>query len=39
MTQYKSLSLESHVSRGWGQFFHPEFGQVLAIVPPQQPSA
>jgi len=36
LTQYKSLSLESHVSRGWGRFFHPEFGHSLAIASPQQ---
>jgi glucose-1-phosphate adenylyltransferase len=36
LTQYKSLSLESHVSRDWGRFFHPEFGQSLAIASAQQ---
>jgi glucose-1-phosphate adenylyltransferase len=36
LTQYKSLSLESHVTQGWGRFFHPEFGQWLAIASPQQ---
>jgi glucose-1-phosphate adenylyltransferase len=36
LTQYKSLSLESHVNRGWGRFFHPEFGQSLAVASPQQ---
>ena len=36
LTQYKSLSLESHISRGWGRFFHPEFGQSLEIASPQQ---
>ena len=36
LTQYKSLSLESHVSRGWGRFFHHEFGHSLAIASPQQ---
>jgi glucose-1-phosphate adenylyltransferase len=36
LTQYKSLSLEAHVTRGWGRFFHPEFGQWLAIGSPQQ---
>src|SRR5262249_30994022 len=35
LTQYKSLSLESHVIHGWSRFFHPEFGQSLAIAPPQ----
>src|SRR5262245_65217482 len=36
LTQYKSLSLESHVIQGWGRFFHPEFGQWLVIAAPQQ---
>jgi glucose-1-phosphate adenylyltransferase len=36
LTQYKSLSLESHVSRSWNRFFHPEFGQSLEIASPQQ---
>jgi glucose-1-phosphate adenylyltransferase len=36
LTQYKSLSLQSHISRGWSRFFHPEFGQSLAIASPQQ---
>ena len=36
LTQYKSLSLESHLIQGWGRFFHPEFGQWLAIGSPQQ---
>jgi glucose-1-phosphate adenylyltransferase len=36
LTQYKSLSLEAHVNRGWSRFFHPEFGQWLAIGSPQQ---
>lgn len=36
LTQYKSLSLESHVIQGWGRFFHPEFSQWLAIGSPQQ---
>src|SRR5947209_4324177 len=36
LTQYKSLSLEQHVSQGWGRFFHPEFGQWLAVASPQQ---
>ena len=36
LTQYKSLSLEAHVSRSWSRFFHPEFGQALEIASPQQ---
>ena len=36
LTQYKSLSLERHIGQGWGRFFHPEFGQWLAVASPQQ---
>lgn len=36
LTQYKSLSLEHHVTQGWGRFFHPEFGQWLTVAAPQQ---
>src|SRR2546423_10063267 len=36
VTQYKSLSLESHVTQAWSRFFHPEFGQWLVIASPQQ---
>jgi glucose-1-phosphate adenylyltransferase len=36
LAQYKSLSLEQHVSQGWGRFFHPEFGQWLTVASPQQ---
>jgi glucose-1-phosphate adenylyltransferase len=36
LTQYKSLSLEHHIAQGWGRFFHPEFGQWLAVASPQQ---
>ncbi len=36
LTQYKSLSLERHISQGWGRFFHPEFGHWLDVAPPQQ---
>ncbi|MBP3959853.1 NTP transferase domain-containing protein [Gemmata sp. G18] len=36
LTQYKSLSLEHHVTQGWSRFFHPEFRQSLTIAPPQQ---
>src|SRR5256714_15371913 len=35
VTQYKSLSLESHVTQAWSRFFHPEFGQWLVIAFPQ----
>ena len=36
LTQYKSLSLESHITRAWARFYHPEFGQSLEIASPQQ---
>jgi glucose-1-phosphate adenylyltransferase len=36
LTQYKSLSLERHISQGWRRFFHPEFGHSLDIASPQQ---
>ncbi len=36
LTQYKSFSLERHISQGWGRFFHPEFGHWLDVAPPQQ---
>ena len=39
LTQYKSLSLERHVTLGWGRFFHREFGHWLDVVPPQHRAA
>jgi glucose-1-phosphate adenylyltransferase len=36
LTQYKSLSLERHITQGWSRFFHPEFGHWLDIASPQQ---
>src|SRR5260370_11910727 len=36
LTQYKCLSLESHLIQGWGRLCHPECGQWLAIGSPQQ---
>src|SRR5207253_1774624 len=36
LPQYKSLSLEQHISQGWGRFFHPEFGHRLDVASPQQ---
>src|SRR5262249_53289222 len=36
LTQYKSLSLERHISQCWRRFFHPEFGHSLDIASPQQ---
>jgi len=35
LSQYKSLSLERHVTLGWARFFHREFGHWLDVVPPQ----
>jgi glucose-1-phosphate adenylyltransferase len=36
LTQYKSLSLDRHITLGWTKFFHREFGYGLDIVPAQQ---
>lgn len=36
LPQYKSLSLERHITQGWARFFHPEFGHWLDIASPQQ---
>jgi len=36
LTQYKSFSLERHVTLGWNPVFNnPEIGRILAILPPQ----
>ena len=36
LTQYKSLSLDRHLSRGWSPIFCQETGEFLELVPPQQ---
>ncbi|HVK08465.1 MAG TPA: sugar phosphate nucleotidyltransferase, partial [Gemmataceae bacterium] len=36
LTQYKSLSLDRHITQGWSRFFHPEFAQRLTVASPQQ---
>ena len=36
LTQYKAMSLDRHVNRGWRHLFNPELGDFLDIVPPQQ---
>ncbi len=35
LTQYKSLSLERHISTAWN-LFHRELGSFIDVVPPQQ---
>ncbi|MBF0329651.1 MAG: glucose-1-phosphate adenylyltransferase [Nitrospirae bacterium] len=35
-TQYKSLSLDRHLSLGWEHLFSPELGEIIINVPPQQ---
>ncbi len=35
LTQYKSLSLERHIHRGWA-IFSPAVGEFITTVPPQQ---
>ncbi len=36
LTQYKAMSLDRQINQGWRQFFVPELGEFLDIVPPQQ---
>jgi glucose-1-phosphate adenylyltransferase len=37
LTQYKSFSLDRHITLGWSSFFNnPELGQFIHILPPQQ---
>ena len=36
LTQYKALSLERHISRGWSGLFCHELGEFATVVPPQQ---
>lgn len=35
LTQYKSISLNRHLLRGWN-FFRPELDEFIEIIPPQQ---
>lgn len=35
-TQYKSLSLDRHLSLGWEHLLSPELGEIIINVPPQQ---
>ncbi len=35
LTQYRSVSLDRHISRGWS-IFNPELGEFIECVPPQQ---
>lgn len=36
MTQYKSMSLDRHVVRGWSRYYCRDMGEFIDIVPPQQ---
>ncbi len=36
LTQYKAMSLDRHISRGWRNYFCRELGEFIDIVPPQQ---
>lgn len=36
LTQYKALSLERHIYRGWSGLFCHELGEFATVVPPQQ---
>ena len=35
LTQYKAMSLDRHITMGWG-FLCPELGEYIQVVPPQQ---
>jgi len=35
LTQYRSLSLQRHLSQGWS-FLHYELGEFIDVIPPQQ---
>ena len=36
LTQYKAMSLDRHITRGWSRFFCRDFGEFIDVVPPQQ---
>ncbi|MBI84176.1 MAG: glucose-1-phosphate adenylyltransferase [Planctomycetaceae bacterium] len=36
LTQYKAMSLDRHINRGWRRFFCRELGEFIDVVPPQQ---
>ena len=36
LTQYKAMSLDRHIARGWSRFFCRDFGEFIDVVPPQQ---
>lgn len=36
LTQYKTMSLDRHISLGWQRFFCRELGEFIDVVPPQQ---
>ncbi|MDR1958431.1 MAG: glucose-1-phosphate adenylyltransferase [Planctomycetaceae bacterium] len=35
-TQYKAMSLDRHIARGWTRYFCRERGEFVDVVPPQQ---
>lgn len=35
-TQYKAMSLDRHIARGWSRYFCRERGEFVDVVPPQQ---
>lgn len=36
LTQYKAMSLDRHINRGWQGYFTSELGEFIDVVPPQQ---
>ncbi|MEN1680302.1 MAG: glucose-1-phosphate adenylyltransferase [Planctomycetota bacterium] len=36
LTQYKAMSLDRHITRGWRSFLCRELGEFIDVVPPQQ---
>lgn len=36
LTQYKAISLDRHISRGWHRYLCRELGEFIDVVPPQQ---
>lgn len=36
LTQYKAMSLDRHISRGWQRYLCRELGEFIDVVPPQQ---
>jgi glucose-1-phosphate adenylyltransferase len=36
LTQYKAMSLDRHINRGWRRYLCPDLGEFIDVVPPQQ---